>query len=102
MKAIKRNFYNYAHANPVQFKSQGAKVKRTAQGDIYSPDYSFAAKKGIAKSIKSVFGGATVGGAMGRLVKKAKIPSYKKGGVIKKTGLAYVHKGEKITKKKKR
>ena len=27
-----------------------------------------------------------------------RIPSYKRGGVVKKTGLAFVHKGEKITK----
>jgi hypothetical protein len=28
---------------------------------------------------------------------KHKIPSYKKGGKIRKTGLAYMHKGEKVT-----
>ena len=28
-----------------------------------------------------------------------RIPSYKRGGVVKRTGLAYVHKGERVTKK---
>ncbi len=33
--------------------------------------------------------------------KKEKVPSYKKGGKVKKTGLALVHKGERIVPKKK-
>lgn len=51
-----KDFYNYPHANPSQFP--GTKVTKTSVGNIYKPDYGYAIKKGIEKTITAPFKGA--------------------------------------------
>jgi hypothetical protein len=56
-------------------------------------------KKGVGTVGRVVRDGEKVGKAFVRNIYK--VPSFKKGGKVKKTGLAYVHKGEKVIPKNK-
>lgn len=53
-----------------------------------TPTHAYGRKISIKSAIQSGFG------------RVSKVPSYKKGGTVKKTGLALVHKGETVVPKK--
>lgn len=72
---------------------------KSKQG-VYHPDYGAALAKGVGKSFSDVakLGLGAARGAINFANKQPKgFDSYKKGGTVKKTGLALVHKGEKVT-----
>ena len=75
--------------NPKQQKqAEDARLKKSA---------SKMAQQGEA--MRKSMGGAAAGRAADPMLKKAGMaspPSYKKGGTVKKTGMAKVHKGEKV------
>ena len=88
-------------------------IKKTGKG-IYKVDYPRAIGQGLVSAAKDIAGGGAVGGAIGRMARNNPItelgrimkkplhpPSYKKGGKVKNTGLAMLHKGEMVVPKNK-
>lgn len=74
---------------------------------VFGPGTAANVKYGVAKGLGKIVGKSPEDmlkpkpSIAARIFGKTAIPSYKKGGKVKKTGLALVHKGEKVVPKDK-